>query len=313
MPGVKELAKHPELFSGGHRACAGCGGTIIIRQVLQAASTLDIPVVCTSSTGCMEVVSTIFPYTAWRCSFMHSAFENSAATMSGIEAAYRAHVRRKRIDRPINFIAWGGDGGTYDIGLQALSGAVERGHRMLYICYDNQAYMNTGVQRSSATPLGAHTTTSPAGSCIPGKVQWRKDLTEIIAAHDIPYAAQASPSNFRDLSDKVVKALKTDGPSFMNIISSCQLGWQHDPSDTIEILRLAVDSCFWPLYEVENGAHRLTYRPKKKKIPVKDWLERQGRFRHLFDEKCSDIVSQFQHEVDRRWERLLVRCGEDGG
>ncbi|MGD8996893.1 MAG: thiamine pyrophosphate-dependent enzyme [Anaerolineae bacterium] len=303
----KELAKKPERLAPGHRLCAGCGASIVVRQMMAA---IDDPVVLTNATGCLEVATTIYPYTAWRVPWMHNAFENSASTMAGIEAAYRSLVRQGKIeDQNVKFIAFGGDGGTYDIGLQALSGAVERGHQFLYVCYDNGAYMNTGIQRSSATPFGAHTTTSPAGSKIPGKRQFRKDLTKIMAAHDIPYVAQAAPSKWRDLMEKTRKAVDCGGPAFMNVLSSCNRGWRHSTEDTVEITQLAVDTCYWPLYEVENGQWRLSYKPRQK-LPVVDWLERQGRFRHLFKPQNRHMIDQMQEEVDRRWEELLALCGE---
>jgi pyruvate ferredoxin oxidoreductase beta subunit len=271
---------------------------------------IDDPVVLANATGCLEVATTIYPYTAWRVPWIHNAFENAASTISGVEAAYQSMVRQGKIeDRNVKFIAFGGDGGTYDIGLQALSGAVERGHQFLYVCYDNGAYMNTGIQRSSATPFGAHTTTSPAGDVVPGKKQFRKDLTRIMAAHDIPYAAQAAPSKWRDLMEKTRKAVNTDGPAFLNVLSSCNRGWRHATDETIEITQLAVDTCYWPLYEVEDGEWHLSYKPREKR-PVEDWLKRQGRFRHLFKPQNRHLIDQMQKEVDRRWEALLERCGE---
>jgi len=303
----KELAKRPERLSPGHRLCAGCGASIIVRQMLAA---IDEPVVIANATGCLEVATTIYPYTAWRVPWIHNAFENAASTISGVEAAYRSLVRQGKIpEQDVKFIAFGGDGGTYDIGIQALSGAVERGHQFLYVCYDNGAYMNTGIQRSSATPYGAHTTTSPAGSVVPGKRQFRKDLTAIMAAHGIPYVAQAAPSHWKDLMQKTRKAVNCGGPAFMNVLSSCNRGWRHGTDETIELTQLAVDTCYWPLYEVENGEWRLTYKPKKK-LPVEEWLKRQGRFRHLFRPENRHIIEELQAEVDRRWERLLWLCGE---
>jgi len=168
--------------------------------------------------------------------------------------------------------------------------------------------MNTGIQRSSATPLGAHTTTSPAGSVIPGKVQNRKDLTEIMIAHDIPYAAQASPGHWNDLAKKVRKALNTPGPAFMNILSPCMLGWRHEPSETIELARIAVDTCFWPLYEAENGNYKITKKPKNK-LPVSAFLEKQGRFRHLMRPENKKVIDELQAFVDRKWEHLLKKAG----
>jgi len=303
----KELSKRPERLAPGHRLCAGCGASIIVRQMMAA---IDDPVVIANATGCLEVATTIYPYTAWRVPWIHNAFENAASTISGVEAAYRSLVRQGKIpEQNVKFLAYGGDGGTYDIGLQALSGAVERGHQFLYVCYDNGAYMNTGIQRSSATPHGAHTTTSPAGKVIPGKQQYRKDLTAIMAAHGIPYVAQAAPSQWRDLMKKTRKAVDCGGPAFMNVLSSCNRGWRHGTDETIEITQLAVDTCYWPLFEVEDGEWRLTYKPKEKP-PVEEWLKRQGRFRHLFRPQNRHIIDELQAEVDLRWERLLRLCGE---
>jgi pyruvate ferredoxin oxidoreductase beta subunit len=266
------------------------------------------PVVVTSATGCLEVVSTIFPYSAWNVPFLHNAFENSAATCSGIEAAYQALKRKGKVAVDhINFVAFGGDGGTYDIGLQSLSGAVERGHDMLYVCYNNEAYMNTGVQRSSATPKGASTTTAPAGKVLQGKTRFQKNLTEIMVAHDLPYVAQSAVGFWRDLSVKAEKAHATRGPKFINVLQPCRLGWAYDPALTCEVGRLAADTCVWPLYEVENGKYKLNYKPKQKK-PVTDFLKLQGRFRHLSKPGNEQIIEDIQKEVDRRWEALLHKC-----
>jgi pyruvate ferredoxin oxidoreductase beta subunit len=261
----------------------------------------------------VEVSTSIFPYTSWRVPWIHNAFENAAATISGVEAMYRSLKRQGKIpaDREIRFIAIGGDGGTYDIGLQSLSGALERGHRFLYVCYNNEGYMNTGIQRSSASPLGADTTTSPAGSVIPGKREFRKNLTEIVVAHEIPYVAQSAtiPSRWGELVNKVRKALDAPGPSFINILASCNRGWRHDMDETLELTQLAVDTCYWPLYEVINGEYHLTYKPKEKK-PITEWLKRQGRFRHLFRPENEGIIKRLQEKIDRDWEQLLRKCGE---
>lgn len=303
---LKELSEQRDLLSGGHRACAGCGCTVVIRQMLLAAGP-DTVVGC--ATGCMEVATSIYPYTAWRVPWIHNAFENAAATISGVEAAYRVLKKKGKIKKRINFIALGGDGGTYDIGLQALSGAAERGHRMLYVCYDNEAYMNTGVQRSSATPLGAATSTSPAGAAIPGKQGFRKDLTEIMIAHHIPYVAQASAHNWRDFMTKVKKALAIDGPTFINVLGTCHRGWRFKMEDSIEMARLAVETCYWPLYEVENGKWTLNYQPRRK-LPLDEWTRGQGRFAHLYKEENQHILDQAQQVVDRQWKKLLIRCGQ---
>lgn len=306
---LKELSTRPDRLTTGHRACAGCGFPLALKMVLLAT---EDPVVVANATGCAEVCTSIFPYTAWDVPWMHSAFENAAATLSGIEAAYQSLKRQGKIssERPIRFVAFGGDGGTYDIGLQSLSGAMERGHNMLYVCYDNGAYMNTGIQRSSATPMGANTTTSPAGKKSLGKVQFRKDLAAIMAAHNIPYVAQASIHNHRDVMNKAQKGLEIDGPAFLNILAPCRLGWGFAPKDIVEVAKLAVDCCFWPLFEVENGKWKLSYKPRTK-ISVADWMKTQTRFRHLFAKGGEEMLEQIQAEVDARWEELLERCGEN--
>jgi pyruvate ferredoxin oxidoreductase beta subunit len=304
---LKELSKKQDLLTGGHRLCAGCGAPIVVRQILLAA---EDPVIVTSATGCLEVATTIYPFTAWRVPFFHSAFENSAATATGIEAMYQSLKKQGKMDRKIRFIAFGGDGGTYDIGLQSLSGALERGHDFTYICYDNGAYMNTGIQRSSSTPMGAATTTSPAGKVIPGKMQKRKNLSKIVEAHDIPYMAQASPSQWRDLMQKVRKALNTEGPSFLNIVAPCNRGWRSALDGAIRESQLAVETCFWPLYEVENGKTKVTYKPKEKK-PLEEWLKIQGRFKHLFKPKNEWIIKEMQEQVDKEWEALLAKSEAD--
>lgn len=307
MATLKELAKKEERLTGGHRLCAGCGIPPIVRLILRST---DCPVVATTATGCLEVGTSIYPYTAWNIPWIHSAFENAAATISGIETAYRALRKTGKIpDREMKFIAFGGDGGTYDIGLQALSGALERRHNFLYVCYDNGAYMNTGIQRSSATPLFSNTTTSPSGKVIEGKQEWRKDLTRIVVAHNVPYAAQGSPHNWADLSKKAEKALKTKGPTFLNVMSPCPLGWYTKSEDSIKWAKLSVDTCYWPLYEVEEGVLRITYKPKEKK-PLAEWLKPQGRFKHLFKPENKKLLDAFQERVDKEWERLLDLDGK---
>ncbi len=297
---LKELSKKEVLISSGHRMCAGCGAPTIVKMVLLAS---DYPVIASNATGCLEVSTCISDYTAWKIPWIHSAFENAAATISGVEAMYRSLKKQGKLDKEIKFVAFGGDGGTYDIGLQSLSGAMERGHDMLYVCYDNGAYMNTGIQRSSATPRGADTTTRPAGSVIPGKTEQRKDLTKIMAAHNIPYAAQASPSHWMDLMKKARKAFEMPGPKFMNIISPCNRGWRSRTDDSIALSRLAVETCYWPLYEVENGIVKITFKPKKKK-PIVDFLKPQGRFKHLFKPENEWVLNKLQEDLDSEWERL---------
>ena len=304
---LKEQVAKPERFAGGHRLCAGCGAALAVRGVLRALKPEDKAVI-TNATSCLEVSSFLYPYTAWQDSYIHSAFENAGATAGGAEAAYRMLKKKGKIDETFKFIAFGGDGGTYDIGLQSLSGAMERGHDMVYVCYDNEAYMNTGVQRSSSTPRFADATTTPAGSVIPGKPQNKKDLTAIIAAHNIPYVAQTTfLGNFKDLHEKAEKAIYTEGPAFLNIMSPCPRGWRYETEDLADICKLAVDTCVWPLFEVENGAWKLTYEPRKK-LPVEEYLKRQGRFSHLFEEGHEWMIEEAQKYVDERWEALLAKC-----
>ncbi|MDR0888638.1 MAG: hypothetical protein LBM21_01930, partial [Coriobacteriales bacterium] len=227
MANIKELSKTPERLCSGHRLCAGCGASVAVRQVLLGAGP-DTEVVVGAATGCLEVSTTALPYSSWNCSFIHNAFENVAASISGVESAYKAMQKSGKIpaDKKIKFVAFGGDGGTYDIGFQSLSGALERGHDFVYVCYDNGAYMNTGIQRSSATPRYAWATTSEVGSELMGKQQKRKDLTSIVAAHHIPYAAQASIGNWQDLVKKSEKAFAVEGPAFINVLAPCPRGWR---------------------------------------------------------------------------------------
>ena len=304
---MKEIvAEKPSRFTSGHRMCAGCGAPPVTRMIMRALKPEDHAVI-SNATGCMEVSSFIYPYTAWTDSYIHTAFECAAATCSGVEAAYKSLKKQGKLpaDEHTKFIAFGGDGGTYDIGLQSLSGAMERGHDMTYICYDNGAYMNTGIQRSSATPRFADTTTSPAGTVIPGKMQSRKDLTEIMEAHHLPYVAQtAAYMNFKDLYEKAEKAIYTEGATFLNVLAPCPRGWGYPTEDLMTINKLAVETCYWPLYEIENGKYKITYKPAKK-LPIEEFLKPQKRFKHMFKPGNEWMIEEFQKEVDRRWEELL--------
>ncbi|MDP2232100.1 MAG: thiamine pyrophosphate-dependent enzyme [Actinomycetota bacterium] len=307
MASLKELTHNPDRLSGGHRLCAGCGASIAVRQILLAAG--ESPLVAGCATGCLEVSTTIYPYSSWRVPFIHNAFENSAATISGVEAAFKGMQRAGKIpaDKKVKFVAFGGDGGTYDIGLQSLSGAMERGHDMVYVCYDNGAYMNTGIQRSSATPLGAWATTSEVGKAQQGKIQRRKDLTSIIADHNIPYAAQASVSHWRDLTSKAEKAFAVDGPAFLNVLAPCPRGWRTLPNKSIEHAKSAVQTGFWPLFEVEDGVWRQTVKVPTRK-PIEEFIRPQGRFKHLFAPGNEALLESIQVEVDRYWDYIMDRC-----
>ncbi len=292
---IKELAKKEPRFVSGHRACAGCGFPQIVRTIL--AST-DKKVIVSNSTGCLEVVSTIYPFSAWKTPYIHSAFENSAATISGIESSYKALKKKGKIKEDMKFLCIGGDGGMTDIGFGALSGALERMHDVVYVQYDNGAYQNTGVQRSGATPMFANTTTTPAGKVKHGKELMKKDITKIVAAHRIPYVAQASLSHLEDLSEKAKKAFETKGPAFINIIQPCVPGWKIASNMTVEVAKKAVETGIWPLYEIENGEFKLTHKPSMK--PIQEYLKLQGRFKHLTEKE----IKQIQKIVNDEWELL---------
>jgi pyruvate ferredoxin oxidoreductase beta subunit len=284
----------------------GCGIPLVVRTVL---GSIGGPAVVVNATGCLEVATTRFPTTAWNVPWLHVAFENTAAVAAGIDSAQRALRRRNGLpgDRQITIVAFAGDGGTYDIGLQALSGALERGHRFLFVCYDNEAYMNTGVQRSGATPFGARTTTSQVGDESFGKAQKRKDMTAIAVGHHVPYVAQACASHWDDLSRKVERAAASNGPAFLNVLTDCPVGWGHEPRLGTKILDAAVDTHFWPLYEVVDGEYRLTYEPERP-LPVERWLEGQARFAHLLRPEQAQLVEQIQAQVDADWAELAERC-----
>ena len=304
---LKENLMREDRLAGGHRMCAGCGSPIAVRTILRALEPEDKAVVC-SATSCLEVSTFMYPYTAWKDSFIHNAFENAGATLSGVETAYRAMKKRGKIDDTYKFIAFGGDGGTYDIGFQSLSGAMERGHDMVYVCYDNEAYMNTGIQRSSSTPHFADTTTTPAGTVIPGKLQQKKNLTRIMVAHNVPYVAQTTfIGNFKDISEKAHKAIYTPGPAFLNVMAPCPRGWRYPSEKLMEVTKAAVETCVWPLYEVIEGKYILNYKPKNK-LPVEEYLKMQGRFAHMFKPGNEWMIEQVQQEVDKNWEELLKLC-----
>lgn len=300
------ISSKPSRFTAGHRMCAGCGAPSVARMVMRALKENDHAVVA-GATGCMEVSTFIYPYTAWTDSFIHTAFENAASTLSGVEACYKSMKKQGKLPKDITtkFIAFGGDGGTYDIGLQALSGAMERGHDMVYVCYDNGAYMNTGIQRSSATPKFADTTTTPAGSVIPGKMQSRKDLAKIMVAHHLPYVGQSiALNNYKDLYEKAEKAIYTEGPCFLNVLAPCPRGWGYPQDMLMEINKLAVETCYWPLYEVIDGKYVINYKPKNK-LPIEEFLRPQKRFKHMFKSGNEWMIQEFQKEVDDRWQELL--------
>lgn len=301
-----------ERLTSGHRLCAGCAESINLKLVLAA---IKEPVVIINATSCLEVATTVYPYTAWKTPWIHNAFENASATASGIIEAYKTILKKQPKNRPqwakklptnIKFLVIGGDGGSYDIGLQSLSGALERGHQFLYVCYDNGAYMNTGNQRSGATPRGAETSTSVAGKVSQGKQEHRKNLTAIIEGHRINFIAQASISHFMDLTNKVQKAIAVNGPSFINLISPCQRSWGFDPAQTIQIAKLAVETNYWPLYEIDHGKFTLNYIPKEY-VPLTAWFKTQKRFKHLLKPENASLIESIQIHTDLEFARLQKR------
>lgn len=292
-----------EYFSPGHRACQGCAEALAVRLVCKA---LGRNIVIASATGCMEVVSTPIPFTAWRVPWFHVAFENAAAVASGIESGLKALMRKGKLPyKKIVTLAMAGDGGTADIGLQALSGALERGHDMIYVCTDNEAYMNTGIQRSSSTPFGASTTTSPAGKVKMGQITWKKNMPAIAAAHNIPYVATACPSYPIDLIQKVKKAADADGPAYLHILSVCPTGWRSAPENSIKLGRMAVETGIFPLYEVERGRYHLSIDFPKLR-PIKEYIKLQGRFRHLTE----DMIQAIEKRVHQEYEQLKEKSNK---
>jgi len=299
---VPRLVTKKENFAPGHRACIGCGEALAVRLVCKA---LGQNVIIVTATGCIEIISSQLPYTSWRVPWIHTLFENTAAVASGIEAGLKAMTRKGRCSiQEAKVIAMAGDGGTSDIGVQALSGALERGHNFLYICFDNEAYMNTGIQRSSATPFGAFTTTSPAGRMSIGQTTWKKNMPAIVAAHNIPYVATACPSYPFDLMAKVKKGVTTEGPAYIHILSICPTGWRCPPDLTVRMGRLAVETGIFPLYEIEDDKYKLNLDLPQLR-PVQDYLKLQGRFRHLSEE----TVKEIQHRVDKEYTKLMEKVG----
>ncbi len=286
-----------EMFVSGHRLCAGCTIGPVMRLLTKIAGKDTIIV---NATGCLEVASTAYPYTSWRHPWIHVAFENAGAVASGVESALKVLRRKGVINKDVKVIAIGGDGGTVDIGLQALSGMLERGHKVMYVLYDNEAYMNTGIQRSGATPFGAWTTTTPAGKVWRGEWRPKKDIDAIVAAHRVPYVATASPAFIIDMANKFKKALDytEEGPTFVHVLIPCTTGWRFDPAIGIKLARLAVETGMWVLYEIDHGEFKVTY-PVKKRKPVKEYLKPQGRFRHLTDEEIEKVQRLVDEEVER--------------
>jgi pyruvate ferredoxin oxidoreductase beta subunit len=297
------LVTTKEFLAEGHNFCTGCGEALAIRLAMKA---LGENVIMAMATGCDEVCTTPLPYTSWRVPWMHTLFENTAAEISGVEAGLKILMKKGRApERDIKCVAMAGDGGTSDIGIQALSGAFERAHDFLYICLDNEAYMNTGIQRSSATPYGASTTTAPAGKFSIGQITRKKNIVAIAAAHDIAYVATACPSYRFDLMKKVRKGAELKGPAYVHILSPCPTGWRYSSDLTIEIGQLAVQTGIFPLYEIEDGRYRLNADPPKLK-PIEEYLKLQGRYRHLTGEEIERIQQMVNEDYAKLKEKVAA-------
>jgi pyruvate ferredoxin oxidoreductase beta subunit len=298
--GKREITTQ-EFYASGHRGCIGCGEMLAVRLTMKA---LGRDVVVANATGCIEIVSSPLPTTAWEVPWFHSLFENTAAVASGIESGFKAMMRKGRIpQKQIHVIAIAGDGGTADIGIQALSGAMERGHDFVYICFDNEAYMNTGIQRSSCTPYGASTSTAPAGKKSIGQTTWKKNMAEIAVAHGIPYVATATASYPFDLMEKVKKAADIKGPAYVHVFSVCDTGWRTPSNQSVAMGRLAVQTGVFPLYEVENGNYKMNVAPATLK-PVAEYLKKQGRFRHLSDAEIQKIQNKVNEDYAKLKEKV---------
>ncbi|MHA1964478.1 MAG: thiamine pyrophosphate-dependent enzyme [Candidatus Thorarchaeota archaeon] len=307
---IKDMLKQEPILTSGHRMCAGCAAPTVVKLMGMA---LRGPTMVFMNTGCLEVATTIYPYTAWKIPWLHVAFENAAAVASGAIEAISAMRRKGRYKHDfVDVIAIGGDGSTFDIGFGAISGALERGHDLLYLCYDNGAYQNTGIQRSGGTFKGQETTTSWAGSSFPGKLERKKPLAEIIAAHKIPYVATIEPYNYRDFITKFRRALDVEGPAFIHAFSPCPRGWRTPTENSISLSKLAVETGLHPLYEVIDGEEWIMSGPSKriKKLkPVDEYFLTQGQFKHLFKPEWEDFRIGIQEQVNRDWELLKKRCG----
>jgi pyruvate ferredoxin oxidoreductase beta subunit len=305
---VQANMRRTNSLNSGHRACQGCGEALGARYAIDAAmEATNRQMIAVNATGCLEVFSTPYPETSWQIPWIHSLFGNAAAVATGVAAAMRVKGRSE-----VRVVAQGGDGGTTDIGFGCLSGMFERGDDVLYICYDNEAYMNTGVQRSSATPPGARTnTTMPVGGSAGASFGQGKDLPRIAMAHDIPYVATATVAELHDLEAKVRRAMELRGPRYLHILVPCPLGWGHGSEATVRMARLAKETGLFPVFEAESGI--VTGVSKiRRRLPVEEYLQPQRRFAHLFaDPPRSDVIARIQQQADRNIERYGL-CDAEG-
>lgn len=274
--------------------CGGCSVAVAMNLISRAAPK-DIIISC--ATSCLEVTTSMYPDTAWNVPWIHAAFETASSVASGVEAG------TERLGKDWKILAIAGDGGTFDIGFQSLSGMLERGHKVTQVCLDNEQYANTGCQRSSATPYGASTTTSPSGKASIGNTTFKKPIVEIAAAHDIPYAASASIAYPQDLIRKMKIAFEKQ-PSFVHIHCPCTTGWKFDTSQTINIAKLAVETGMWALFEIEDRQFKITKRIENKK-PIEEYLKTQGRFKHLMKNK--DEIKKIQEHVNKAWKKYEMK------
>ena len=287
---MAEAARIVNLMEPGHTGCAGCGQAIAARLVLKAAGPR---VIVANATGCLEVYTTTYPRSSWEVPWIHSLFENAASVASGMEVALKAMGRYEGV----KIIAQAGDGGTADIGIGCLSGMFERGHDILYICFDNEGYMNTGYQRSSLTPVGARTTTSPPGRMSWGNKTRKKNIPLIAVAHGVPYVATATPAEPRDLVRKVQKALEIEGPKYLHLLVPCVPGWGYESELSVTMARLAAETYLFPVFEIENGVITKVKKIKERK-PVEDYLRPQRRFAHLFKPGGEPILEELREIAD---------------
>ncbi|AKH96992.1 thiamine pyrophosphate-dependent enzyme [Halanaeroarchaeum sulfurireducens] len=305
-PPEPEISHDDDLFKPGHRACAGCGPALAMRYITEATGENTI---ISHATGCMEVVSSPYPESSWDVSWIHDVFANAPGVASGVEAAYRAFDEKEGFEEfedhdDVNFVAIGGDGATFDIGMRSLSGMMERGHDVLYIAYDNEGYMNTGIQRSSSTPFGASTTTSPAGSESFGNDTQKKNMPAIAADHGCEYVATASIAYPTDFKRKIEKALEHDGAKYIQVSAPCMLGWDFDSAETVNVAKLAVQTGMQPLFEIVDGELSDVMSLSDRK-PVEEYLETQGRFAHLFSKEGGDeVIEEIQEHIDEQAEEL---------
>lgn len=307
---IKDMLQKKPILTAGHRMCAGCAAPTVVKLMGMA---LRGPTIICEATGCLEVATTIYPYTAWEIPWIHVAFENVAAVASGVVEGIAAMKEKGRWEHEnTDVIAIGGDGSTFDIGFGAISGALERGHNFVYMVYDNGAYQNTGIQRSGATLPGQETTTSWAGSAEPGKRQRKKPIADIIAAHKIPYVATVTPYHHRDFITKFRKALEVDGPAFIHAYSPCPRGWRSDTARSMELAKLAVETGIHPLYEIIDGTEYIMSGPSKrlKELTlIEEYIKPQGQFKHLFTPRWESFRAQVQEWINEDWELLKKRCG----